>query len=92
MNDKNLKEEILKRIDKNPLLQKEIYESFKAHSKTEKEAIRNALKELQEEGKIYKDSRNRYCKVDENLAIGIINFTKEVVWHLLNVKMEEKLR
>jgi ribonuclease R len=76
MNDKNLKEEILKRIDKNPLLQKEIYESFKAHSKTEKEAIRNALKELQEEGKIYKDSRNRYCKVDENLAIGIINFTK----------------
>ena len=46
MNDKNLKEEILKESIKSIITKRNI-RVFKAHSKTEKEAIRNALKELQ---------------------------------------------
>ncbi|WGS65296.1 ribonuclease R [Marinitoga aeolica] len=72
----NIKEKILKLLQKKPLLQKEIYEKLKAQSKEEKRKIRTILKELQEDGELYKNSKNRFCTLGKNMKIGIIEFTR----------------
>ncbi|RAO99234.1 ribonuclease R [Petrotoga sp. 9PW.55.5.1] len=76
MEDVTLKKEILGKVDKKPMLQKEIYEEFNSYTKQQKTMIQKALKSLQEQGKIFKDSNNRFRNLDENMAIGTIEFTK----------------
>ncbi|PNS01957.1 ribonuclease R [Petrotoga miotherma DSM 10691] len=76
MNEDNLENLILEIIDKKPMMQKELYENLNAFQKSEKTKIRRILKKLLNEGKIIKDSQNRYRKLDENMAVGTIEFTK----------------
>lgn len=70
------KNKIFDLISREKLIQKEIYKKTDAFNKSDKRFVRKILKELLNEGKIYKDSRNRYNLIDENLCKGIIEFTK----------------
>lgn len=89
--EKSIKSKILKLIEKKPLLQKEIYDKFKAKTKEEKSKIRNALKELLEDGELYKNSKNRFCPLDKNMKIGVIEFTRRGSMAFVNTKNGEEI-
>ncbi|ACJ76201.1 ribonuclease R [Thermosipho africanus Ob7] len=59
-----------------PMIQKEIYNALKIKNKDEKKIVRKLLKELQNEGKIYKDSKGRYKVIGKNMIVGTIEFTR----------------
>ncbi|SHE48937.1 RNAse R [Marinitoga hydrogenitolerans DSM 16785] len=85
------KEKILKLIEKKPLLQKELYEKLKAKKKEEKKIIREILKELQEDGEIYKNSKNKLCTLGKNMKIGIIEFTRRGSMAFVTTKKGEEI-
>lgn len=72
----NLENKIINILKKGKKIQKEIYKELNTTNKEEKRNIRNKLKNMQEEGKIFKDSRNRYNIPDKDTVIGIIEFIK----------------
>ncbi|MGM0640398.1 MAG: ribonuclease R [Thermotogota bacterium] len=73
---KNLESKILDLLKKGKKIQKEIYQELNATKKDQKKKIRKSLKNLLEEGKVFKDSRNRYNLPDKDTVIGIIEFIK----------------
>lgn len=85
------KEKILKLLSKKPLLQKEVYEKLKAKTKEEKKKIRELLKELQEDGVIYKNSKNRLCPLGKNMKIGLIEFTRRGSMAFVTTKNGEEI-
>ncbi|KLO20847.1 ribonuclease R [Marinitoga sp. 1155] len=87
----DLKNKILKLIKNKPLLQKELYDKLKAKNKNEKKEIRNILKDLQEEGEVYKNSKNRFCIVGNNMKIGIIEFTRRGSMAFVTTKKGEEI-
>ncbi len=72
----NLESKIINLLKKGKKIQKEIYQELDATKKDQKKEIRKKLKMLLEEGKIFKDSRNRYNIPDKDTVIGIIEFIK----------------
>ncbi|GAB6188403.1 ribonuclease R [Marinitoga arctica] len=85
------KEKILELLTKRPLLQKELYEKLKAKTKEDKKKIRNLLKELQEDGILYKNSKNRFCTLGKNMKIGTIEFTRRGSMAFVNTKNGEEI-
>jgi ribonuclease R len=72
----NIREKILKLIEKENLIQKQIYAEMEAITKDEKKEVRKELKTLLTEMVVIKDSRNRYHLNNSNIIKGIIEFTK----------------
>jgi ribonuclease R len=72
----NIREKLLKLIEKENLIQKQIYAEMEAITKDEKKEVRKELKTLLTEMVVIKDSRNRYHLNNSNIIKGIIEFTK----------------
>ena len=69
--------------DYKPMIQKEIYNVLKVKSKNERKIVRQLLNELQNEGKIYKDSRGRYRVIGPNMIVGWLLYGLILVKKLL---------
>ncbi|AJG40060.1 ribonuclease R [Thermotoga sp. RQ7] len=75
----SLKKEVERFIlseDYKPMVLKEIYKRFKAKTREKRRKIREVVKKLEKEGKIFRDSKGRYRKLGEDLKVGTIEFTR----------------
>ena len=59
-----------------PMVLKEIYKAVGARTREKRRKIREIIKELEAEGKIFRDGRGRYRRLDQNLRVGTIEFTR----------------
>ncbi|MEN3008252.1 ribonuclease R [Pseudothermotoga sp.] len=73
-----LKEAILSLIESDQKCTlKGIYKVLKVKSKSEKQSVRNAVKQLLEEGKLVRDGKGYYHRTESsNIAVGIIEFSR----------------
>ncbi|AEX86271.1 ribonuclease R [Marinitoga piezophila KA3] len=88
---KNIQKKVIQLIEKKPLLQKEIYNKLKAKTKEERKKVRDALKEMMDNGEIYKNSKNKYCLPGKNMKIGIIEFTRRGSMAFVTIKGGEEI-
>ena len=59
-----------------PMVLKEIYKAFNAKKREKRRKIREIVKELEKEGKIFRDGKGRYRRLDQNLRMGTIEFAR----------------
>lgn len=62
--------------DYKPMVLKELYKKFRAKTREERRKVREVVKKLEKEGRIFRDSRGRYRKLGEDLKVGTIEFTR----------------
>ncbi len=62
--------------DYRPMVLKEIYKAFGAKRREKRRKIREIVKELEREGKIFRDGKGRYRRLDQNLRMGTIEFAR----------------
>ncbi len=62
--------------DYSPMVLKEIYKVFNVRTKENRKKIRETVKILEKEGKIFRDGKGRYRRLDQNLRVGTIEFTR----------------
>ncbi len=62
-----------------PMVLKRIYKEFGARTKDKRKKLRQIIKELEDEGFIFRDGRGRYRRLSDNLRIGTIEFTRSGV-------------
>ncbi len=75
----DLKKEIERLIfsdEYRPMVLKEFYKYFHAKNKERKRKIREILKQLEEEKKIFRDGKGRYRVLGKDFKIGTIQFTR----------------
>ena len=62
-----------------PMVLKGIYKAFNAKTKERRRKIRAIVKELENEGFVFRDGKGRYRRLGDNLKIGTIEFTRSAV-------------
>lgn len=62
--------------DYKPMVLKEIYKSFGAKARDKRKKLREIVKKLEKSGKIFRDGKGRYRRLDQNLKIGTIEFAR----------------
>ncbi len=72
----NIKEFLKKRSNKHPIF-KEICKEFNIKDKNQRNKLRKMLKEMVYAGEIFKSSKARYSLPGDNIAAGIIQFTRK---------------
>ncbi len=74
--DKEILKDFFSSDDYKPMVLKSIYRLFKARTREKRRKIRRIIKELEEEGYIFRDGRGRYRRLGEGLELGTIEFTR----------------
>ena len=59
-----------------PMVLKEIYKVFGAKTRDKRKRLREIVKKLEKDGKIFRDGKGRYRRLDQNLKIGTIEFAR----------------
>lgn len=59
-----------------PMVLKEIYKVFGAKARDKRKRLREIVKKLEKDGKIFRDGKGRYRRLDQNLKIGTIEFAR----------------
>ncbi len=62
--------------DYKPMVLKEIYKVFGAKTRDKRKKLREIVKKLEKDGKIFRDGKGRYRRLDQNLKIGTIEFAR----------------
>ncbi len=62
--------------DYQPMVLKKIYKIFGAKTREKRKKLREIIKELENEGFIFRDGRGRYRRLGDNLKLGTIEFTR----------------
>ncbi len=62
--------------DYKPMVLKEIYKVFGAKTRDKRKRLREIVKKLEKDGKIFRDGKGRYRRLDQNLKIGTIEFAR----------------